>query len=269
MIKKYKKIIIASCVVSCAVLWGVTNSYAQGIAQGNAQGNVQEINPDHLSAGQRMISATGLTKPFDLILPEASKTLKEDIHQNNQGDEYRFDTIFDIVDEETLNLATRRGNLEKEAVRLITQTYTTEELNQISQFFLTTTGIRFFEVLPYALPYSLDELNEIANFLMTSSGKKMSRSMPHAFRYTSSEINEIQTFLDSDAGQKFHATMPAVFSELGQAGRIWGDGIKRDLARNVMAKANQFVATQQTQNVNDDIIQTNEADVIDNSGDKQ
>lgn len=105
---------------------------------------------EHIVAAKNMLAATCLTDRYDLILEEASISLKRQMVNNNPD---KADQIDQIVDEEAIALAARRGSLEIEAARLITQYYTAEELNDIASFFSRPSGKKFLEVMRLCLEH--------------------------------------------------------------------------------------------------------------------
>jgi hypothetical protein len=50
------------------------------------------------------------------------------------------------------------------------------------------------------------------------------------------ELLEINKFFATDAGAKFLIQLPLVVREIDKASRVWGTGIRRDLARSVNKK---------------------------------
>lgn len=97
----------------------------------------QEISPSHEAAARAALEASGASAPFDNILFSLSARIKEQLISSRPD---LVDQISNIVDEETIKLASRRGDLEKEAARIYAQTFTEEELKVITEFYQTSAG---------------------------------------------------------------------------------------------------------------------------------
>ncbi|MEM9732990.1 MAG: DUF2059 domain-containing protein [Pseudomonadota bacterium] len=107
--------------------------------------SAQELSESHLSAARKAISATRATATFDNILFNASAGLKNQLTAKSPD---KADEISNIVDEEALALAPRRGDLEGEAARLFANTFTEAELNEIASFFGSETGGKYLNATP-------------------------------------------------------------------------------------------------------------------------
>ncbi len=105
----------------------------------------QELSESHLSAARSAIAATGATESFDSILLRASGTLKNSLSANNPD---KAGKISDVVDQEALALASRRGQLEDEAARLFGNAFSEAELNEIEAFFNSPTGKKYLGSTP-------------------------------------------------------------------------------------------------------------------------
>ena len=107
--------------------------------------HAQEISEEHLKAARGAISATKATESFDNILPQTSLQLKNSL--NNERPD-KTELIDSIVDEEAINLAARRGDLENEAAKLFAASFNKEELEAIQAFFATETGQKYLDATP-------------------------------------------------------------------------------------------------------------------------
>ena len=122
--------LIATITVSSAVF---TNSWAQ------------ELSEAHLDAARVAVEVTKATESFDSILLEASSTLKNQLTANNPDKAEQINTA---VDEEAIALASRRGDLENEAVRLFANSFTEAELKEIGTFFGSEVGKKYLDSTP-------------------------------------------------------------------------------------------------------------------------
>lgn len=107
----------------------------------------QEDQPSesHLQAARAAITAIHATDRFDNILPAAAVALKSELLGKNPDQEA---LINQTVDEKTLAMAARRGDLEKEAALTYAKAFSEEELNSIAEFFNGPTGKKFMETNP-------------------------------------------------------------------------------------------------------------------------
>lgn len=107
--------------------------------------SADEPTAKHIDAARRMISSAKFTDRFDAILPDASVSLKNQLTNTQPDKSVEIDLI---VDEEALLLAVRRGSLEVEAIKLITQTYSIKELDEMTEFFSSTAGQKYLTMMP-------------------------------------------------------------------------------------------------------------------------
>ena len=82
---------------------------------------------------------------MDSILPQANQMLKVELIQKNPDME---SDIVRIVDEETLAIAPRRGDLEKEVATAFARAFSEQELNEIAAFHSSPTGQKFLTDSP-------------------------------------------------------------------------------------------------------------------------
>ena len=97
----------------------------------------QEPTAGHLEAARAAIEAIRATDQFDNILLGASLNLKSQLIQANPDQQ---DVISATVDEVTLGLAGRRGDLEDEAARVYASYFTEDELTSIATFYGSEAG---------------------------------------------------------------------------------------------------------------------------------
>ena len=106
------------------------------LAWGGAAG-AQEFTEGHLKAARAAIASINATSEFDAFLPSAAAQLKSQLIQKNPD---LSNLISRTVDEKTLELASRRGDLEREAAIIYARVFTEQQLNEISTFYNTETG---------------------------------------------------------------------------------------------------------------------------------
>ncbi len=105
----------------------------------------QEASPSHISAARKALTATKATDSFDSILLTTSNNLKKNLTSNNPN---LAEKITEIVDEEAIALAARRGDLEQEAARLFANAFSEDELKTIATFFASEAGQKYLGNTP-------------------------------------------------------------------------------------------------------------------------
>lgn len=115
------------------------------ILAGGSFASAQEISEAHLKAARAAITSIRATDSMDSILPQANQMLKIELIQKNPNLE---EDIVRIVDEETLAIAPRRGDLEKEVATAFAKAFTEQELTEIAAFHNSPTGKKFLSDSP-------------------------------------------------------------------------------------------------------------------------
>lgn len=105
----------------------------------------QEPSQSHLESAKAAISATGTSAPLDNILPIMADQAKT---QMISGRPDIAATISDIVDNATIALAPRRGDLENEVAAIYAKVFTEEELKAIADFYLSDAGKKLLSEAP-------------------------------------------------------------------------------------------------------------------------
>ncbi|MBW3098040.1 DUF2059 domain-containing protein [Pseudohoeflea coraliihabitans] len=107
----------------------------------------QEPSDSHLAAARSAISALKQTDQFDSILPGAAARLKANLIQSTPDIQPEIDAA---VDEVALSLASRRGDLEREAAAVYAKSFSEEELKAIADFYTSPAGVKLLESGPLA-----------------------------------------------------------------------------------------------------------------------
>ena len=102
-----------------------------------SQAFAQEIAESHLKAARATIAAVKATDNYDMILPAAAQTLKQELIQQNPD---LTDLIITTVDEKALALVGRRADLEREAALAYAKIFSEAELNAITAFYSSEPG---------------------------------------------------------------------------------------------------------------------------------
>ncbi|MBO6716389.1 MAG: DUF2059 domain-containing protein [Rhizobiaceae bacterium] len=104
--------------------------------------SAQEVAESHLKAARAAITALTATEQFDSILPQAAAALRGELIQKNPD---LVQVITRLVDEETIALAPRRGDLEREAAVIYAKIFSEQQLNEIAAFYNSDTGRKLLE----------------------------------------------------------------------------------------------------------------------------
>lgn len=107
--------------------------------------SAQEIADSHIKAARAAITSIHATDSMDSILPQANVLLKQELIQKNPD---READIITLTDEETIKLAARRGDLEKEVAIAFARAFTEQELTEIANFHNSPAGKKFLADSP-------------------------------------------------------------------------------------------------------------------------
>jgi hypothetical protein len=97
----------------------------------------ETVTDAHLKAARAAVAAIRATEDFDKILPQAAAALKNQLIQKNPDLQ---EIIVKTVDEETIAIAPRRADLEKEAALAYAKVFSEDDLNAIATFYNTDAG---------------------------------------------------------------------------------------------------------------------------------
>lgn len=151
--------------------------------------HAQEPTQAQLDAARAAIRALHATDEFDAILPNAAEALK---HSLIQADPNLQKAITATVDQKALEMAGRRGDLEKEIATIYAKTFTTEELKAIADFYNSGPGKALLDKGPVVTRETLkaariwsngiarDLAEETNKALEASLGKKLKATQPAA-----------------------------------------------------------------------------------------
>lgn len=105
----------------------------------------QEVSDSHLKAAFKAVAAINATDGFDGILQEVALILKRELIQKDPDLQPLISTT---VDEKTIGLAARRGDLEREAALAYAKAFSEEDLKAISDFYDSPVGRKLIEEGP-------------------------------------------------------------------------------------------------------------------------
>ncbi|VVT22324.1 DUF2059 domain-containing protein [Rhizobium sp. EC-SD404] len=102
----------------------------------------EQLSDSHRAAARAAIAALGATDQFDQILPGTAEQLKSALIQSTPNFESEISSTIDDV---AVSLASRRGDLEREAAEIYARNFTEEELNAITEFYTSSAGLKLLE----------------------------------------------------------------------------------------------------------------------------
>lgn len=141
----------------------------------------QDISPAHLAAAREAVDAIDATEQFDQILLNAATQIKAELIVNNPNLQTE---ISNMVDENALALAPRRGDLENEIARIYAKLFTEQELREIGQFYKSEAGRKLIAQGPSASRDMMQAAdvwsNGIVRDLRNSAQQGMRRLAPPA-----------------------------------------------------------------------------------------
>jgi hypothetical protein len=97
----------------------------------------QDISESHLKAARAALNSIKATDTYDAILPAAAFALREELIRKNPN---LTEVIDQVVADQTIALAPRRADLEKEAALAYARVFTEEDLGVIATFYNSPTG---------------------------------------------------------------------------------------------------------------------------------
>nr|WP_156417793.1 DUF2059 domain-containing protein [Aureimonas sp. AU4] len=141
----------------------------------------QDVSPAHLAAAREAVDAIDATEQFDQILLNAATQIKAELIVNNPNLQ---NEISNMVDENALALAPRRGDLENEVARIYAKLFTEQELREIAQFYKSEAGRKLISQGPAASRDMMQAAdvwsNGIVRDLRNSAQQGMRRLAPPA-----------------------------------------------------------------------------------------
>jgi hypothetical protein len=137
---------------------------------GNLPSHAQEISQSHIAAAKKTIAATDGTVDLNKIIPRAANRLASQLISNRPDIEK---SITQFIQDSSLELAPRRGDLEKEVIKIYARVFTEKELLEIAAFFSTDSGKKFLKDIPVAAR----ETERAARIWQTGIARDMTRKV--------------------------------------------------------------------------------------------
>lgn len=106
-----------------------------------------DISESHLKASYDAVAALRLTDQYDTILPQTAGALQTQLIQKNPD---LADKITELVQAKTLEMASRRADLEKEVATVYANSFSEAELKEVAAFYQSATGKKLISEGPIA-----------------------------------------------------------------------------------------------------------------------
>ena len=147
--------------------------------------SAQEVSESHLKAARAAVDAINATDEYDVILPTAARALKTEMIQKNPDLQ---ELIIKTVDEQTIKLVSRRGDLEREAALAYAKSFSEDQLNQIAAFYQSEAGIKLLsngpivtrELIKAAQIWQNGVARDLAQAVGTEIAKTAAKAVPPA-----------------------------------------------------------------------------------------
>lgn len=151
----------------------------------------QEVSDSHLNAAFKAIAAINATDGFDGILQEVAFVLKRELIQKDPDLQ---PLISSTVDEKTIGLASRRGDLEREAALAYAKSFSEEDLKAIADFYESPVGRKLIEEGPIVTR----QISEAANIWQRGVARDLAIAVGETLEGVSSQKSETDTDTDTD-----------------------------------------------------------------------
>ncbi|MCV0398151.1 MAG: DUF2059 domain-containing protein [Rhizobiaceae bacterium] len=148
-------------------------AFAGALALASFPAVAQDISDSHLKAARAAISSIKATSEFDTILPQAAAALKQELIRKDPNLE---NLISRTVNEKTIELASRRADLEREAALAYARVFSEEELNAIADFYTSDAGQKLIQDGPIVTR----EVIQAAEIWQTGIARDLAQSVGQA-----------------------------------------------------------------------------------------
>jgi hypothetical protein len=147
--------------------------------------SAQEISESHLKAARAAVDAINVTDEYDVILPAAARALKTQLIEKNPDLQ---ELIIKTVDDQTMKLASRRGDLEREAALAYARSFNEDQLNQIAAFYQSEAGLKLLsngpivtrELIKAAQIWQNGSARDLAQTVGAEIAQKAAKAVPPA-----------------------------------------------------------------------------------------
>ena len=117
--------------------------------------SAQEVTESHLKAAVAAVEAAKTSRGFDNLLPLMSQQVQNRLIRM-RPDQHQL--ISQVVEQQALDLVSRRKDLDNDVARIWAKYFTEDELNQITAFYKSPAGAKLAEVGPQVVAETLQSV---------------------------------------------------------------------------------------------------------------
>ncbi|MCV3240434.1 DUF2059 domain-containing protein [Mesorhizobium sp. ZC-5] len=145
----------------------------------------QDISESHLKACRAAVDAINATDSYDGILPTAAQALKTQLIQKNPDLQ---EVVIKTVDEETIKMVSRRGDLEREAGTAYARVFNEKQCSEIAAFYQSETGLKLLADGPIVTR----ELMKAANIWQNGVARDLAQAVGQALATTLKDMPPLE-----------------------------------------------------------------------------
>lgn len=127
-----------------AVLGVLAGAWLAAVSPAHAQ-KAPAGDPARIQSAKAMMTAAGVSKQFDTIMPLIFKQMQGIFLQQHPTQQKQLSEVFDAV---LARMSARKQELIDEIAVLYAQRLTSEEMNEITRFYSTGVGAKFIQMQP-------------------------------------------------------------------------------------------------------------------------
>jgi len=144
-----KSLFIAFSLSAALSLGGVAQTPPPRGIRGPAYG---EPSAEAISAARELLSATGVARQFEAMIPMFSEQIAKIYIQQQPQHEKTIREVFTALAE---RMASRKSELIEEVVAVYARSFSATDLKELATFFASGAGQRFVEMQPQLLPETM------------------------------------------------------------------------------------------------------------------
>jgi hypothetical protein len=122
------------------------------VAGGALAQSKPQIDPDRLAAATAMMKDAGIAAQFDTVVPLMLQQFKTLLPPQASENKKAVEEVFDLM---TKRFSERKDELINQIAVLYASKFTVSELNDVSAFYRSPTGVKFKQVQPQLMQESM------------------------------------------------------------------------------------------------------------------
>jgi hypothetical protein len=187
--------------------------------------------PETMTAARELVATMGVVADFKTFLPIVFQTLRPGLVQ---GRPKQYEEAYDVIVPLLLEGAgSRAGEVTDQVGALYGQTFTIDEMRQLTAFYHTPVGQKVLQALT-AISQQTMAIGQPGRKNDDELRDKMAVAAVHGQAFTADEMRQITAFSHTQVGQKFLQKLPAISQQTLTLGQVLGRKISDEL-RDKMA----------------------------------